>query len=466
MNKSSNPEEQFKSMKPKSLSREERQVLWLKISSNLGKRPGPKSFWPFASWRILPRGAAVAIAVLVVLVGSSLVTAAAAEGAKPGDPLFGVDLAIEKVRLALALKTEAKDELRVRFATERLAEAQALVEVASETIVLAEASSTSSNEASSTDQGTTTSQAHATTTPSDERRIVQANLGLEVALEHLEANRARLEARGNETAVLALDIIIEELKNLAAEHSARLEKFTARIKENGNRVRIEIKAANNKLKTKFELELKAENDDDEEHEEKIEERLEERRERIETRVNELRQRVEKRRDRFDERLDKFLDRLEDQLGRGLEKVVICHRADGANRVTIRISKAALDAHLAHGDQLGQCDDNEEDTEEEDEEDNQPPVIDDLEVRHVASTTATIRWETNEPADSTVWYATTTPLVVTDATSRVTLTTLVETHEVDLSGLAASTTNYFTVGSTDGAGNTATSSESSFTTLGE
>ena len=39
---------------------------------------------------------------------------------------------------------------------------------------------------------------------------------------------------------------------------------------------------------------------------------------------------------------------------GNKKVVVCHKADGKNPVTLEISKNALKAHLAHGDSEGPC----------------------------------------------------------------------------------------------------------------
>jgi hypothetical protein len=76
--------------------------------------------------------------------------------------------------------------------------------------------------------------------------------------------------------------------------------------------------------------------------------------------------------------------------------------------------------------------------------------------------AEISWNTNNAANSTVWYSTTTPVNTATAQS-VTQGSLVFNHFVLLNGLNASTTYHFVVGSTDGSANTATSSESSFTT---
>src|SRR3989344_4292649 len=92
-----------------------------------------------------------------------------------------------------------------------------------------------------------------------------------------------------------------------------------------------------------------------------------------------------------------------------------------------------------------------------------PVISGVSATSTATTTASVTWTTNEPADSTVWYATSTPVSTTTASSTGSAI-LVTGHSIDLSGLSASTPYYYFVDSKDSALNTATSTESSFTTL--
>src|SRR3989344_3364001 len=92
-----------------------------------------------------------------------------------------------------------------------------------------------------------------------------------------------------------------------------------------------------------------------------------------------------------------------------------------------------------------------------------PVISGVSATSTATTTASVTWTTDEPADSTVWYATSTP-VSTATASSTSSAALVTGHSIDLSELSASTLYYYFVGSKDSALNTATSTESSFTTL--
>ena len=83
---------------------------------------------------------------------------------------------------------------------------------------------------------------------------------------------------------------------------------------------------------------------------------------------------------------------------------------------------------------------------------------------VSSTSATVSWNTDEAADSMVWYGTFTPVLAESPFLLVSDAGLGTVHSLDLSSLTASTVyNYFVI-SQDAVGNTASSSEVSFTTL--
>jgi peptidoglycan hydrolase-like protein with peptidoglycan-binding domain len=93
-----------------------------------------------------------------------------------------------------------------------------------------------------------------------------------------------------------------------------------------------------------------------------------------------------------------------------------------------------------------------------------PVISSFGTSNLLGTTTSIIWTTNENSNSKVWFGTSTPLSLTHpATKLVSDSSLVTSHSLQLSGLATSTTYYFKVVSTDGANNTATSTEGVFTT---
>ncbi len=88
-----------------------------------------------------------------------------------------------------------------------------------------------------------------------------------------------------------------------------------------------------------------------------------------------------------------------------------------------------------------------------------PTISRVETRDIATTTAVVRWETNEKATSQVEYGISTSYGSSTALSL----SLVKLHNVTLSGLTASTTYYYRVASKDAANNLATSSTQSFVT---
>jgi hypothetical protein len=93
-----------------------------------------------------------------------------------------------------------------------------------------------------------------------------------------------------------------------------------------------------------------------------------------------------------------------------------------------------------------------------------PVIEEIDVDNVGTTTAEISWETNERTRGVLWYSTESDVDLDDEdTERKTLSTLSRTHEAVLDSLATSTKHYFIVVATDKAGNTATSSIQDFTT---
>ncbi len=93
----------------------------------------------------------------------------------------------------------------------------------------------------------------------------------------------------------------------------------------------------------------------------------------------------------------------------------------------------------------------------------PPVVSTV-TSQVGSTTATIGWNTDVAADSTLYFATSSPVVIgASSTAFITNTAQVTSHSLTATGLTASTTYYFLVQSKNAGGDTATSSESSFTT---
>ncbi|MEK7493641.1 MAG: fibronectin type III domain-containing protein, partial [Patescibacteria group bacterium] len=89
-----------------------------------------------------------------------------------------------------------------------------------------------------------------------------------------------------------------------------------------------------------------------------------------------------------------------------------------------------------------------------------PVITGVATSSITQTGATVGWTTDEPADGQVEYGTSTAYGL--SSSPVTATTTA--HSVSLGSLTASTTYHYLVKSKDVAGNLATSTDYSFTTL--
>ncbi|MFA6608307.1 MAG: peptidoglycan-binding protein [Candidatus Paceibacterota bacterium] len=90
-----------------------------------------------------------------------------------------------------------------------------------------------------------------------------------------------------------------------------------------------------------------------------------------------------------------------------------------------------------------------------------PVISSL--SYSASTTfANISWTTNEFSTTKVYFGTTSPVVISTSTL-IQVPGLFLSHSISLTGLTSSTTYYLVAMSTDSSGNTASSSQISFTT---
>lgn len=98
-------------------------------------------------------------------------------------------------------------------------------------------------------------------------------------------------------------------------------------------------------------------------------------------------------------------------------------------------------------------------------DTTPPIISQITAINIATTTTRVNWVTNELADGKVWYGTSTPVTSMNATLTISAALLMN-HEFSLSNLATSTVYFYLLSSTDAAGNTATSSQNSFTSGGQ
>jgi peptidoglycan hydrolase-like protein with peptidoglycan-binding domain len=101
---------------------------------------------------------------------------------------------------------------------------------------------------------------------------------------------------------------------------------------------------------------------------------------------------------------------------------------------------------------------------EPEPDTTAPTISNAQTTNITETSATITWTTNEPASSEVYYAASSTPIFATTTTKVVGSDSITSHSVNLSNLTAPTIYYYVVVSKDVAGNVATSSEQTFTTL--
>ncbi len=102
--------------------------LRYQIQSHLGarKQKAQSKRLSFFGW--VPRWAAVAASVLLIVLVAGTGTVAASVNSLPGDPLYSVKLATEEVQLAFTFSDTAKTELLAKFAGRRAEEMARIAE--------------------------------------------------------------------------------------------------------------------------------------------------------------------------------------------------------------------------------------------------------------------------------------------------------------------------------------------------
>lgn len=203
-------EEKLKSISFRKMSQPESAQAWNFIAHKI---ESPSIFAPTLINSLLnKRKTMIPLLIGALIFASAGGTVAASNSAVPGDALFGVDRAVENVRIAFA--GNGKAELKLKFAEERLQEVEKII---AEARLKAKATST----ASSTNATST-----ATSTPKkNDDRVV---LGVSVALDYLSKISADLEASGNTQAVAALESVIDRLEGIANDSDVKV-----RLKQNG-----------------------------------------------------------------------------------------------------------------------------------------------------------------------------------------------------------------------------------------
>jgi hypothetical protein len=492
-----NLEKKLRAVRPKPLTMKEKNLLWSNIEKEIeaSKIKTSSSARDILGWNLtrFKKKFILVPALIVALLGGGTITAFASDQAKPGDALFPVDLAIEKLQIIIAPKTK-EAELRIKFAKERFEEAKIILATLEKdytnTTSSKSATATSTATASTTQQSANgTASTTATSTTSDietshtddknvEEHRKKAAYNFGTALELLEQIKTTLENNDDESSAIAVERLIDELNTIAEKRPLVIEKFKADIKKGGEKVHIEIKVSSDENNLKFKLkkdknnqklEIKVSN-------KKEEDKHDDRRSKTEI-DNEDKNESDTDNGHNDE------DKHEEKKHEDDKKIKICHKtsvnATSNKERTIHISKNALEAHLDHGDVIGECredrnehgEDNDEHENEDSEDsgttttsDNTAPVISNV-TADATITTSKIVWDTDEPATSSLWYSTTTPIITADIEPIIS-SGLKKEHSITVSSLTASTTYYFITGSVDDSGNAATSTEQSFTTLQE
>ena len=117
----SKTEKQLNTVHAPSLTPEEKNSLWFSLVQKQETRNRQGLLLRSFNKHMM----ATLLALVVILGGGGVV--AASNQAVPGDALYGIDQAVEKVQIKLANSEEKKSELKVRFAEERLSEFETFV---------------------------------------------------------------------------------------------------------------------------------------------------------------------------------------------------------------------------------------------------------------------------------------------------------------------------------------------------
>ncbi len=177
------------------------------------------------------------IIVVVILLTGAGTTAVVADNANPGDVLYGVDRAVENIRLSIAGEN-SKNELKIKFAEERLEEVRELIEEASDNDDLNE-----EEDGSDDDNATSSDDSSDDDSELDEGEADNIEVGLQHALNLLAELNA--EKEGNPGLGNAIDQLINSMNalivSLPGHVDVRLDSNDLEADESGSVGRFEIK---------------------------------------------------------------------------------------------------------------------------------------------------------------------------------------------------------------------------------
>jgi len=457
-------ESRLNNVKIKPLSSEEKGILWSKIEKGMAA-PQKSPFFqriasPFSALHFQKSFAFTMIALL--LFSTSGVAFAYADSAKPGDVLFPLGVAKEKIVIFLS-PTNTQNELRLKYAEKRIEQGNEFL-TALNTKLITSTTTRTLADTIATGTPTTASSYHnnATTSPAV---VSDAVNRLSATIAYLQGVKADLEKNGNlaasQTIQNAIDKILEQV-TVAANQNAIV---IAKVQEHKNQFNVVVSTKNASTTTTTNLALNTKKDTQkititekengrvrthEDSREKESVKKEEKKQDDDEHKND--KKYEKKNNRSDDEGD---DEDNNNEHRGFfnwfgsdKKIDICHKGE-----TISVSSSAKKAHLEHGDYTGECKTN-----------TLPVVIDTLAPvvsgisTSLTPTTAKIAWDTNENATAILWYGTTTAF-----DSSVSLGTLAAHQEANFSSLLPDTTYSFAIVAKDASGNSSTSTTSTFKT---
>ncbi|MCH8050107.1 fibronectin type III domain-containing protein [Patescibacteria group bacterium] len=487
-------------MEPKRLTENEKKILWSRVERNIqpdvsaetvtakDKARLQGSFWYMFSTFNYSRYVFIPALILAFLVGSVSTTAVFADHSQPGDFFFPFDIAAEKILLTITFG-DTEDSFRLRFAEERIDEVKAILALAESveinfSTIHGTSTQNESNETTTISTSNSSDNNASTTTSTNDNGVdlleeeFLSNFDFDVntvqdallfALAQLEEAKAVFASQGNASGVAAVNSFIDELVDLAENHIAKLDRVSVTINDDGNdAVKIKIHASSKELKIKFNFTKETDGNGSTKQRVTLSNADSKSTLKIDDdggfkfkfsfggKKNDVDDDDDNNNDdNGDDNDDK------DNNGKKSKKVYMCHKGEN----TIQISKNARWAHIFHGDKLGKCDEDDENDDAGEVDDETAPVLSNI-VANATTTEATITWDTDEDADSTVFYSTTAP-VDPNSANTVEDVTLTQSHSLSIFSLTASTTYYYLVVSADESGNTATSTENSFeTTLAE
>lgn len=230
--------DKLKAMKPKSLNDFERERVWNGIHKSLAQEPEMSGF----SLLLKTRPMIPVLLAIIIFLGGSVATVAAADNAKPGDLLFPLDRAIENIQISLS-SDDKKDELKVKFAIERVEEIEEVIQETDNH----DSKDDGSNQLSATSTGSADNNEASS---GDQARLEAA---LNMALDYIGEVKKELLTNGNTEAAAAIDQVVERLNVHIQDLPSKL-KLEVKSGDDKNKIKLEAKTQSGKEKFEFQSE--------------------------------------------------------------------------------------------------------------------------------------------------------------------------------------------------------------------